>query len=401
MPGWGAPMPEHWQDLQGWQPRGPPWELVQGLQNRWAKSGSWCPQPWGWQPSQLVPPPPQPQPHAPPPLGPPPPQSAVAEGIGTMSGVYVYVGAKANIEHVAVDLRNQAPILLIVCCSDEDAAARMGVALSEEAVDMGRKRGDHFQVTFKCVVFKELIVAGRRPVVKEVDIKETLFTPGGGAVLIADLGLHVMVQGQLSIRVAAFASDRIRGGGEWIKVQAALEHRSVRLMAGEFGETLMPLLAALRTHMTIKVCAMKLCTDKEDGAVVMTPPDSGGHALTVEPSAMLLAGPVGRLTISETRGSGGSSETRGRGVNIASLNFQSYVGEEGKDVSRGWPVIANVKQKEVRTVLPHTRKLLVFLGSNTANRTPKALEARDQKLRKRLDAWKDKEWAQRFAQWRR
>ena len=65
-----------------------------------------------------------------------------------------------------------------------------------------------------------------------------------------------MVQGQLSIRVAAFASDRIRGDGDWIRVAAALEHRSVRLMAGEFGDTLLPMLETIRKRMTIKVCAM-------------------------------------------------------------------------------------------------------------------------------------------------
>ena len=58
-----------------------------------------------------------------------------------MSGMYVYVGAEANVDQVAVDLRNQAPIVLIVCCSDEDAAARMQTALSEEAVNK-QTRGD-------------------------------------------------------------------------------------------------------------------------------------------------------------------------------------------------------------------------------------------------------------------
>ena len=72
------------------------------------------------------------------------------------------------------------------------------------------------------------------------------------------------------------------------------------------------------------------------------------------------------------------------------MNRQSYAGEEGENASRGWPVIENVKQKEGEIVLPHTRKLLVFLGSNTAHRTPKALEARERKWRIRADKWKDK-----------
>ena len=156
---------------------------------------------------------------------------------------------------------------------------------------------------FNCVVFKELIVAGRRPVVKELDMRETLFTRGGGAVLIAGVGVSVMVQGQLSIRVAAFALDRMRDGDTLLagilqQVAAACEYRSVRLMAGEVGDTLLPLLATIRKRMTIKVCAMRLCTEKEDGAIVMIPSESGGpsDAVKVAPSAMLLAGPVGRLT---------------------------------------------------------------------------------------------------------
>ena len=107
----------------------------------------------------------------------------------------------------------------------------------------------------------------------------------------------------------------------------------------------------------------------------------------------------------QIRGSGGSSKTRGGGVNVASLNSQSYVGEEGNDASRGWPVFENVKQKEVKTVLPHTRQLFVFLGSNRAHRTPQALEARAQNRRtkgRRMEgqtmgaAIQDKAWAQRF-----
>ena len=58
-----------------------------------------------------------------------------------MSGVYVYVGAEANIDQVAKDLRNQAPIVLIACCCDEGAAARMETALSEDVVNK-QTRGD-------------------------------------------------------------------------------------------------------------------------------------------------------------------------------------------------------------------------------------------------------------------
>ena len=77
--------------------------------------------------------------------------------------------------------------------------------------------------------------------VKELDIKDSFVTAGGGVALIAEFGLHVMVQGQLSIRFAAFDTGKIRGGGELLDAMAeALNRRSVRLVAGEFGATLLP-----------------------------------------------------------------------------------------------------------------------------------------------------------------
>ena len=43
---------------------------------------------------------------------------------------------------------------------------------------------------------------------------------------------------------------------------------------------------------------------------------------------------------------------------------------------RGWPVFDIVKQKEAKTVLPHTQEILVFLGSNWTNRKPESRKAR-------------------------
>ena len=401
-----APMPNYYgQGRQRPQFRGSPWTRGQGWHNWHAgtSSGACWPQPWNWLSWLPVPQHPSPSPSQP--LASEPPQSAVAVGIGSMSCVYAYVGAEADIDRVAGDLRNQAPWVLIVCCSDDDAAMQMDTALRREAVEQktcgdggSRKSMEDLQVSFHVVKFKHLIVARRCPVVKELEIKETFDTPGGGVALIAELGLHVMVQGQLSIRIAAFDTRKIRGGGEWDEVADSLAHRSVRLVAGEFGDTLLRLLATIRKRMAIKVCAMTLCTDKEDGTTLIQT-DGPMEALKVTPSAMLVAGPVSRLTMLQSRGSGGSSETRGGGVNvIASFNAQSYVGEKGKDASRGWPYIENVKQKEVKTVLPHTRKLLVFLGSNTSHRTQEAREARAHKRTERASACQDKAWAQPYRQ---
>ena len=135
-----------------------------------------------------------------------------------------------------------------------------------------------------CVVFNELIVAGRLPVATEVDTKETRITPGGGAVLIAEVGMHVAVQGQLSIRLAAFGkSDPIRGAS-WDKVAEALVQRSVRLMAGELGESFANLLAATRKCMTVNVCGWYRLHPSASGASVF---EVAGEC------AMLFGGPRG------------------------------------------------------------------------------------------------------------
>ena len=114
------------------------------------------------------------------------------------------------------------------------------------------------------------------------------------------------------------------------------------------------------------------------------------------PSVVLVAGPVVSLTTLPIRGGRGSSETRGCGANLGVLNSKSYTGESGKDVTRSWPVIESVKQKEVTTVLAHTRKLSVFLGSNTSNRTPQARKARAQKANVRSNKYWGQACAQKF-----
>ena len=79
------------------------------------------------------------------------------------------------------------------------------------------------------------------------------------------------MQAQLAMRLAAFGkSDPHRGSGEsWDKVTAALEKRSVRLMAGRFIDAMslesdcpfQAILAAARSRMEVKVCAFVISTD--------------------------------------------------------------------------------------------------------------------------------------------
>ena len=159
----------------------------------------------------------------------------MAEGVGHTACLYVYVDKEADIDEVAKDLRNQAPTVLFVCCYDSEAAMRMQTALSKDAVNktrgeggkgaVNKTRGDgengqgqqaraskeEFQVMFKCVIMDELIIAGRHSIVKEVEIKQVLRTPGGGPLLIAEVGFSVAIQQMVSMRVAALCvHDRMQ-----------------------------------------------------------------------------------------------------------------------------------------------------------------------------------------------
>ena len=162
----------------------------------------------------------------------------MAEGVGNAACLYVYVDKEADIDEVAKDLRNQAPTVLFVCCYDSEAAMRMQTALSKDAVNkiggeggkgaVNKTRGDggkgqgqqaraskeEFQVMFKCVIMEELIIAGRHSIVKEVEIKQVLRTPGGGPLLIADVGFAKAAQHMLFMRVAAVCVC-VRRGCSW------------------------------------------------------------------------------------------------------------------------------------------------------------------------------------------
>ena len=63
------------------------------------------------------------------------------QGPSTIACLYVYVGKEANVDEVAVDLRNQAPTILFVCCGDREVAKNMAIALSKKGVD-NAPRGD-------------------------------------------------------------------------------------------------------------------------------------------------------------------------------------------------------------------------------------------------------------------
>ena len=356
------------------------------------------------------------------------PEPAVAEGVGSIACLYVYVDKEANIDEVAKDLRNQAPTVLFVGCFDSETALRMQTALSKDAVNKTRDEGgkgavnktrgdggkgkgqqaragkEDFQVMFKCVRQGELIIAGRHGIVKEVEIKQVLCTPGGGPLLIAEVDFSVAIQQILSLRVAAlivYGQDAAGDAKAWGEVAQALEHRSVRLIAGEFRDRIFTILQLLRTRLAVRACAVEPSTDKQNGTRWLAS------------SSMLFVGPVGHIKSLATRDGGDwpvMLETRGSGVRIKEpvqktwrelhdiLCVQAFDGKDEEDQSRGWPIIERVIEKKAMTVWPHTKKMSIFLGCRNSRRQPDSIAYRADRRAQRANKWYNRAWAQPY--WR-
>ena len=212
--------------------------------------------------------------------------------------------------------------------------------------------------------------------------------------MIVEVGFHVTVLGQLSLRFAAFSKPVAEGfhhytDATWESVAGVLEKRSVRVLAGEFRDSLFPLLAAARVRMTVNVCALRRKTDEgpvsavaED--VVEAPPVSAVADPELLASLMLVTGPVRRILPSVLQ------------EQVVALNEESFNGDTGTDASRGWPVFHIVKEKEAMTTLPHTEKIVVFLESNTSHRSDKKRQDRQESAKRRADQNPASEWAAQF-----
>ena len=217
--------------------------------------------------------------------------------------------------------------------------------------------------------------------VKEIDFKHHLITPAGGDALIVEVGFHVTVIGQLSFRFAVFGKPKVRTGSPeetWRSVVSILEKRSVRVLAGEFRDSLYPLLAAARMRMTVNVCALRLLSDKGPVSAVAEDP--------VWTSFMLVTGPVRRISPSLLQ------------EQVEALNEESFEGEppERRDASHGWPVFHIVKEKEAKKTLPHTEKIVVFLESMQGHRSEEKRQDRRERAKRRADQNPGSGWAARW-----
>ena len=289
--------------------------------------------------------------------------------------------------------------------------AKAGGVANQPRGDGGKGKGrprraskEDFQVMFHCVVQYELIIAGRAGIVKEVEIKDFFNIAAGGPLLIAEVGFAVSVQQMLSLRVALIGLPTMEVITPWGDFARALERRSARVLVGEFTDQLWPALTEIRKVISVKACAVEPCVrsfrNRDD-------------TYWLASSAMLVLGPVGSIKMLVDDDTGRTkwtplSETRGCGVQLEEpveeswkamkycLESLPFVGTEGEDESQGWPVIASVKQKKAMTVLEHTKKLIVFMGSKDSRRRADSASYRAERRTERATAWAHKSWAQPF-----
>ena len=120
-----------------------------------------------------------------------------------------------------------------------------------------------------CVSFGDVIIAGRFSTTKEIEIKDTMTTPDGRCMLVAEVGFYIKTCGQLAMRFAAFGkSDANFSSGEsWDSVTALLERRSVRFLAGRFVDQLtfdaspcplQAIMAEVRLRVQARLCACSM-----------------------------------------------------------------------------------------------------------------------------------------------
>ena len=370
-------------------------------------------------------------------------QGEVAAGMGSMQCVYAFVGNEANVDNVAADLRNHAPQILCVVCDDSETALTLEAALTQPAVDR-RRRGDggnqpcggkgkgkerastaDYQMKFMCVRCDELIIAGRVGFVKEVNHRQTVTTPGRGTLAIADVDFSVTVQQMLQMKVAVLRVRDVPGRAgvcdachpsHWREVAHELSRMSVRLIAGEFGGSILQLLTNARSILSARACAFEpafLDNRRQQGIL--------------SSSAMVFLGPVESVTtadkpslddwpVMEARYRGatdlsGSGLIRGSGVMIPTPphdhwpRVRKILLGEGKDAafdgqndeSYGWPIVQTIKEKKPSTVMPQTSKLCIYMGATQQRRSEEAKKHRKRALQERMGKsanriWSNKQW---------
>ena len=140
----------------------------------------------------------------------------------------------------------------------------------------------------------------------------------------------------------------------------SFSRKSVRFVAGQFADKIDQFLVALRAAVQVRPCATV---------------DFRQDAYSHEASAMFILGPVGHVK------GAGHAVTRGHGARSSESNalLRDCIDEVAKrpprtgpersdDKSRGWPTIQSTKEKPPQHVSEHTKKFVIYFGSNASRR---------------------------------
>ena len=225
--------------------------------------------------------------------------SSKVSQIGSISVVYTRVGPDADVEAVAADLRNHGAIILVVYCTDYASYKNMNFALVKEGkghrgdgdreepgeAEAGKRKRqsrpppDAYPVQYTAVGHHGFIVAGRRGIDTEVDLKYTSkYTSDDKdhALCIADIQLRSAFCQIMSFRVAGCSLLQTRGDGvepdKWVNVYEdigeQLSRFAVRVLAGEFRDHTGAFLQEMRKQACINIAAWLPYMQENDAVCV-------------------------------------------------------------------------------------------------------------------------------------
>ena len=211
---------------------------------------------------------------------------------GTFIALFVVAEDDANEEELSDDLRDYAPQVMTAHCPDEFFAESLAHRLSEP-----KHSGVHTErkdLEFKVVKCGSWLLCGRKGIVQELSLTGSEEkTAGAGELLIAEVQFAIQMCNQMQVRFAVWNfPKRVDGDGmmeeelgepsvegrerTWDWVQKMLTQNLVRLIVGDFGIYLKPLLRFLRASMKVDIAAYhEIDGSAEDIFMLWVGPASG------------------------------------------------------------------------------------------------------------------------------
>ena len=254
------------------------------------------------------------------------------------------------------------------------------------------------------------MVAGRRGIVQEITQKAFMSDKG---LLIADVGFNVSHCDQLSMNVAVWdtnAFDTPEAHHPFSEIAQTLVSKRVRLVAGEFNDTLNLAVRCLRNLVSARVAAAEIFREASNA--------EAEPEYVLASGAVLLLGTVLKgkslcdtLSLVEERYSRPADckflDTFPKGFSELKKWYfpvdanRARAVDMCEDAARGWPPFDTCHQKIVKTQHRGTQKLLFYLEGSKSRRHPAADDRRKCKAQARSEFWasQGKAWAINL-QWR-